>query len=173
MSDDFGHRVRYGESFGRAHHEAWRRRALNQREYCQAHGIPLKAFGNRRVKFKVEPQPPTRKLLHRRGGLSHTVSHSLSHGLSHMTCDPSAPGPIVPPPREGHRRRFDEPGRRQILDEAGRPGANLSEVEHRYGIAPRVLFRWKQELRPPANDGPIAHIRKTAWRHAGTPTPAL
>jgi hypothetical protein len=24
---------------------------LNQREYCEAHGIPLKAFGNWRAKF--------------------------------------------------------------------------------------------------------------------------
>jgi transposase-like protein len=30
------------------------------------------------------------------------------------------------------------------------PGASLSEVARRYGIAARVLFRWKQELKPPA-----------------------
>ncbi len=28
------------------------------------------------------------------------------------------------------------------------PGASLSEVARRYGIAARVLFRWKQELAP-------------------------
>src|SRR6202022_2140342 len=44
--------------------------ALNQREYCEAHGIPLKAFGNWRAKFKAEPQPPVRKLLYRRRGFS-------------------------------------------------------------------------------------------------------
>jgi hypothetical protein len=49
-------------------------------------GIPLKAFGNWRAKFKAEPQPPARKLLYRRGGLSHALSHSLSHSLGHMTC---------------------------------------------------------------------------------------
>jgi len=58
---------------------------LNQREYCEAQGIPLKAFGNWRAKFKAEPQPPARKVLYRRVGLSHALSHSLSHGLSHMT----------------------------------------------------------------------------------------
>ena len=30
------------------------------------------------------------------------------------------------------------------------PGASLSEVARRYGIAARVLFRWKQELTPTA-----------------------
>ena len=28
------------------------------------------------------------------------------------------------------------------------PGASLSEVARRYGIAARVLFRWKRELTP-------------------------
>jgi hypothetical protein len=69
MSDKPLSRVRYGEAFWRAHHEAWRRCELNQREYCEAQGIPLKAFGSWRAMFKAEPQPPARKLLYRRGGL--------------------------------------------------------------------------------------------------------
>src|SRR5258707_11383950 len=79
MSNKIGSRVRYGEVFWRAHHEAWQHSALNQREYCAAHGIPLKAFGNWRAKFKAEPQLPVRKLLYRRGGLSHALGHSPSH----------------------------------------------------------------------------------------------
>ena len=59
-------RERYGEAFWRAHHEAWQQSALNQREYCEAHGIPLKAFGNWRAKFQAEPRPPVRKLLYLR-----------------------------------------------------------------------------------------------------------
>ena len=102
MSNETGSRVRYGEAFWRAHHEAWQQSALNQREYCEAHGIPLKAFGNWRAKFKAEPQPPVRKLLYRRRGLSHTLSHSLSH----MTY--GCAEPIVPPARGGHRRKFSE-----------------------------------------------------------------
>src|ERR1700686_4838798 len=98
MPDKVLSRERYGEAFWRKHHEAWQQSALNQREYCEAHGIPLKAFGNWRAKFKAEPQLPVRKLLYRRRGLSHTLSHSLSH----MTND--LPDPIVPPAREGHRR---------------------------------------------------------------------
>ena len=77
----FRARERYGEAFWRSTMEAWGRSELNQREYCEAHGIPLKAFGNWRAKFKAEPQPPVRKLLYRRGVLSHTLSHSLSHSL--------------------------------------------------------------------------------------------
>ena len=60
-------RERYGEAFWRAHHEAWTESELNQREYCEAYGIPLKAFGNWRAKFKAEPQLPARKVLYRCG----------------------------------------------------------------------------------------------------------
>src|SRR5271169_1706373 len=52
MANETVCRVRYGEAFWRAHHEAWGRSELNQREYCEAHGIPLKAFGNWRRSSK-------------------------------------------------------------------------------------------------------------------------
>jgi hypothetical protein len=146
MPDKLLSRERYGEAFWRAHHEAWRYSELNQREYCAAQGIPLKAFGNWRAKFKAEPQPQSPKLLYRRGGLSHTLSHSLSHRLSHMTYGSPAPVPIIPPAREGRRRRFSETDKRKIVEEAMRPDARLSEVARCYGISARVLFRWKQEL---------------------------
>jgi hypothetical protein len=143
MPDKLLSRERYGEAFWRAHHEAWRHSELNQREYCEAQRIPLKAFGNWRAKFKAEPLPPSPKLLYRRGGLSHTLSHSLSHRLSH-----DLPiGPIIPPAHEGRRRRFSEADKQQILEQAMRPDARLSEVARRYGIAERVLFRWKQEMK--------------------------
>ena len=101
MSDKLPSRGRCGEAFWRARHEAWVQSELNQkREYCEAYGIPLKAFGNWRAKFKAEPQPPARKMLYRRGDLSHALSHGLSHGLSH---DLPWSGPIVPPAREGPR----------------------------------------------------------------------
>ena len=118
------------EAFWREHHEAWKRSALNQREYCASQGIPLKAFGNWRAIFKAEPQPPMRKILYRRGGLSHTLSHSLSHP-----------------------RRFQEADKHRILREAEQPGASLAQIARNYGIARRVLCRWKQELleaNPPA-----------------------
>jgi transposase-like protein len=140
-------RERYGEAFWRAHHEAWIESELNQREYCEACGLPLKAFGNWRAKFKAEPQPPARKMLYRRGDLSHALSHGLSHGLSH---DLPGSGPIVPPAREGRRRRFSEADKRQILQEAMQPDVRFSEVARRHGIAERVLFQWKQEITPAA-----------------------
>ena len=136
MSNEIGSWVRFGAAFWRAHHEAWRQSALNQREYCEAQGIPLKASGNWRAKFKAEPEPPVGKLLYRRRGLSHALSHSLRH----MTYGFAEP--IVPPAREGHRRKFSEADKRRIVE----PGASLSEVARRYGIAARLLFRWKHEL---------------------------
>jgi hypothetical protein len=56
MANNSRSRVRCGEAFWRAHHEVWKQSSLNQREYCEAHGIPLKAFGNWRARFKAEPQ---------------------------------------------------------------------------------------------------------------------
>lgn len=144
-------RARYGEAFWRAHHEAWKLSDLNQREYCEAEGLSLKAFGNWRAKFKAEPQPLQRKLLYRRGGASHSLSHTLSHSLSHTPSHMAYPSfepssePIVPPARPGHRRRFSDVDRGHILAEAARPGASVSEVARRYGVDRRVLFRWRQE----------------------------
>ena len=82
MVDGNGAWVRQGEAFWRAHHEAWKRSDLNQRQYCEAEDIPLKAFGNWRAIFKAEPQPPERKLLWRRPGLSPPVSPQLSPPFS-------------------------------------------------------------------------------------------
>ena len=136
MVDENGAWTRQSEAFWRAHHEAWKRSDLNQRQYCEAEDIPLKAFGNWRAKFKAEPRPLERKLLYRRRGLS----HPLSHPLSPMAYPSSSPGgPIVPQPREGHRRRFSEADKRCILDAVAQPGATVAEVARRYGIDRRVL----------------------------------
>lgn len=136
--------TRHDEAFWRAHHEAWKRSDLNQRQYCEAEQIPLKAFGNWRAQFKLEQQRIQHKLLYRRGGLSHT----LSHRLSHMTkAGPkSAKNPIIPPAPKGRRRNFSEADKRFILGEVSKPGASLSAVARHYGVAARVVFRWRQEL---------------------------
>jgi hypothetical protein len=65
-----------------------------------------------------------------------------------MTNDPLS-RPIVPPACEGRRRKFSEADKRRIVEEAAQPGARLSAMARRYGIAARVLFRWKQELASP------------------------
>jgi Transposase len=155
MVDKNGAWTRQSEVFWRAHHEAWKRSDLNQRQYCEAEGIPLKAFGNWRTIFTAEPKPPERKLLWRRGGLSPPFSPPLSPPFS----PPLNPGaypssrsasPIIARPREGHRRRFTEADKRQIIDQATQDGTSAAEVARRYGIDGRILRRWKQELVPPA-----------------------
>ncbi|WP_416898658.1 MAG: IS66 family insertion sequence element accessory protein TnpA [Minwuia sp.] len=139
MADDRAPRRRHGEAFWRAHHEAWKRSDLNQREFCEAHRIPLKALRNWRAKFNAEPEAQGPRLLYRHGG----ISHSHAHG----TYPPSAllPKLVEPPPRAGHRRRFGEADRHRILAEASMPGAIVSEIARRYGIARRVMCRWRQD----------------------------
>ena len=147
MADEHRSWTRQGEAFWRAHHEAWKRSDLNQRQYSEAHGLPQKAFENWRQKFRAEPQPPERRLLYRRRPLSPPLSPPVSPPLSPGTYPSSRlAGPIVPRPREGHRRRFSDDDKHWILQQAAQPGARAAEVARRYGIAQRVLRRWKQEL---------------------------
>src|SRR5256885_8253480 len=148
MPEKFRTRERYGEAFWHKHHEAWRQSVLNQREYCEAHGIPLKAFGNWRARFKAEPQPPVRKLLYRRAGLSHGLSHTLSHSLSHMTNDPLS-RPIVPPAREGHRRAFRPEDKRRSVGGAGPAGGGPSPGGPRCRGAAAARFRLEAERAAP------------------------
>ena len=141
---------RQGEDFWRAHHEAWKRSDLNQRQYCEFHNLPQKAFENWRQKFKAEPEPLQRKLLYRRRPLSPPLSPPVGPPLSPGDLSLLAVRtPIVPRPREGHRRRFSEADKASILAEAARPGASAN-VARRYGIDRRVLRRWKQDLAAPA-----------------------
>ena len=138
---------RQGEVFWRAHHEAWKRSDLNQRQYCASHGLPQKAFENWRQRFRTEPEPPQRKLLYRRRPLSPPLSPPASPPLNPGAYPSSQlAAPIVQRPREGHRRRFSDADKRWILREAGQPEASAAAVARRYGIDQRLLRRWKQEL---------------------------
>jgi hypothetical protein len=163
-------RQRYGEAFWRAHHEAWKRSDLNQRQYCEAQGLPQKAFENWRQKFRTEPQPPERRLLYRRRPLSPPLSPPISPPPSPGTYPSSElMGPIVPRPREGHRRRFSAADKHWILEEAAQPGASAAEVARRYGIAQRVLRRWKQELA--ATAPAFVTVQVTDWDASPRATP--
>jgi hypothetical protein len=83
------------ESFWRALLDGWRRSDLNQREYCELHGLPLKRFGNWRAKLKHEEPAAMGKLLYRRGGgLKHMSKHMLRK-------NPSAPSGYIPSARSG------------------------------------------------------------------------
>jgi transposase-like protein len=129
------------EAFWRSHHEAWRRSDLNQREYCEQHGLPLKRFGNWRAKFKQEPEVAKKLLYRRSGGLSH-----MTKKASHMTSGVGLPVPGVTIGATG-RRSFSEAEKRRIVDEASQLGASVAQVARRYGLAPRVLFRWKEAFK--------------------------
>jgi transposase-like protein len=131
------------ESFWRGHLDGWRRSDLNQREYCELHGLPLKRFGNWRAKYKHEDDAPHQKLLWRRGGgLKHMSKHMLKEA-------PSAPSSYIPSARSGgsgRRRNFNEADKRRIVGETCREGATVSGVARKYGIGTRLLFSWKKEL---------------------------
>ena len=159
MVEESRSRVRYDEAFWRAHHEAWRRSELNQREYCEAQGIPLKAFGNWRAKFRAEPQLPARKMLYRRGGLSHTLSHGLSDGLSHDLGPtiPPARGPMVPPAVRIKRRRAAQswPTIAKARNQIG-----LEVVEQIKGLVVHAIRR-----QPPAKSILRASHRRSARKY--------
>ena len=135
------------ENFWRAHLDGWRRRDLNQREYCELHGLPLKRFRNWRATLIHEEPDSAGKLLYRRGG-------GLKHMSKHMLKDiPAAPSSYIPSVRSngsGRRRNFSEADKRRIIEEADHPGASVSGVARRYGIGTRLLFSWKRELAPAA-----------------------
>ena len=132
------------ESFWRAHLEGWRRSELNQREYCELHGLPLKRFGNWRAKLKHEEPASAGKLLYRRGG---GLRHMSRHVSSKETA--SAPATYIPSasatPPNG-RRQFSKADKKRILAEIDRPGGSVSGVAKRHGISVPLLFRWKREL---------------------------
>ena len=71
------------EGFWRAHLDGWRGSELNQREYCEVHGLPLKRFGNWRAKYRHEDCRYPRKVLYRRNG-------DLSRMISPMTREVAA-----------------------------------------------------------------------------------
>ena len=127
MVDENGAWARQGEAFWRAHHEAWKRSDLNQRQYCEAEGIPLKAFGNWRVIFKAEPQPPERKLLWRRRGLSPPFSPQLSP-------------PFSPPLNPGvYRTRRAAPARRNVAFNESAPKLKMATPPCSLSSAHRIF----------------------------------
>jgi len=65
-----------------------------------------------------------------------------SQPLSHLTYPSSrSERPIVPPSRAGHRRRFSEAGKRQILEEAARPDASVGGVARRIELDNNAVER--------------------------------
>jgi transposase-like protein len=135
------------ESFWRAHLVGWRRSELNQREYCELHGLPLKRFGNWRATLKHEEPASAGKLLYRRGG---GLKHMSEHMLKEISSAPSGYIPSARSGGSGRRRNFSGADKKRIVEETCREGASVSGVARKYGIGTRLLFSWKQELAPAA-----------------------
>lgn len=133
------------EGFWRHHHEGWKASALNQREYCELHGLPLKRFGNWRDRFKVEDEVRQAGLLYRRGGLGHMSGH-----MSDRENGPVSTG-YIPSLQAAPevRRNFRLSDKKRIVAEAMAPGGSVAGVARRYGIDRPLLCRWKRELAPP------------------------
>src|SRR3954452_6974169 len=55
----------------------------------------------------------------------------------------------------GRRRRWTEEAKRRIVEESFAPGATVSAVARRHGLAPAHLFAWRRLSRESApQDGP-------------------
>lgn len=136
-------------AFWRAHLEGWAASNLNQREYCEAHGLPLKRFENWRAIFRHEVPASARRLLYRRGGRSGHMSSHMSDGDIGDTSTGYVPSALAMP--DG-RRNFRISDKKRIVAEAMAAGATVSGVAKKYGIDTPLLFRWKREFAPPPSE---------------------
>ncbi len=118
--------------FWKEHLKAWRDSDLNQREYCERHGLALKRFGNWRAKFKDKETFVPPNLLYRRGGGLRPRSRTRSKEI-----------PFAPMRK---RRGFSDSDKNRIIEEACSEGRTVSSVARRYGITTSLLFRWRKEL---------------------------
>lgn len=120
------------EAFWREHLKAWRDSDLNQREYCERHGLSLKRFGNWRAKYKDKETIVPEGLLWRRGGGDQPR--------------------LKPRRREIHllpmrkRRNYSDADKRRIIEEASRENASISGVARKYGISTSLMFQWRKQL---------------------------
>jgi transposase-like protein len=103
------------------------------------------------------------KLLYRRGG-------QPSHMTVPMTNVATNSMSVLAAGVAG-RRRFSEEDKRRIVDEASQPGASVSRTARRYGIAARVLFRWKEARRPKPKEPTFAPVQITDAVPADEPLP--
>jgi hypothetical protein len=75
------------EKYWRGYLDGWRRRDLNQREYCELHGLPLKRFGNWRAPLRHEESASVGKPLYRRGaGRRRNFSEADKRRIVEETC---------------------------------------------------------------------------------------
>lgn len=127
--------------FWKEHLKAWRDSDLNQREYCERHGLALKRFGNWRAKFKDQETFVPQNLLYRRGGAADRTSASTTTRQIPFT-----------PMRK--RRNYSDEDKWRLIEEATRQNATISGVARKYGISTDLMFRWRKEL----GMGPVHRI---------------
>lgn len=161
--------------FWRAHMAGWEASDLTQRQYCEAHDLSLKSFGNWRSQLKYEDTVAARKARWRRSPhldpRTGPMTRPMTNGV--LPVEPAA-GPAISLESAGGRRRFSKVAKRQIVEESCLPGASVSGVARRYGIAVSLLFRWRQALGYGASSGSpsFAPVQVVEDAAAETPSPA-
>jgi transposase len=65
----------------------------------------------------------------------------------------------IEPSQAGRRRHYTPEQKRALLDESTRPGASVSEVARKYGVAPSMLFQWKRVMDDATKKGLKANER--------------
>ena len=68
----------------------------------------------------------------------------------------------------GRRRRWSQDDKARIVEETLAPGAKVTEVARRNGVAASVVFTWRRQARTPDRDGPrFAPVRIAAAETGG------
>src|SRR5258708_6314407 len=65
----------------------------------------------------------------------------------------------IEPFQAGRRRHYTPEQKRSLLDETTRPGASVSEIARKYGVAPSMLFQWKRVMDDATKKGLKANER--------------
>ena len=71
------------------------------------------------------------------------------------------------------RRDWSVLDKRRVVIEASIPGANVSAVARRHGIAPPLLYRWRKELAPDRPAATFMPVTITAPAQASMQTPQV
>ncbi len=95
--------------------------------------------------------------------------------LDHMLEPPRAVRRIEVITGGAGRRRWPADEKARILEEAAAPGAIVSEVARRNGIAPQHLFAWRREAKQRASESGLAFtpVVLTADAPSSSPSASL